>query len=65
MDASPSPHDPEALWENCAPAPRDLPWQEFANPSELRHALAEFSRVTGCGWAGRMLAGLAEWKGDA
>ena len=35
--------------------------QEFASPVEQRRALDEFARVTGCGWAGRMLAGLQAW----
>ncbi len=32
-----------------------------ADSGELRRALEEFATVTGCGWAGRMLAGLRAW----
>ncbi|HRD87380.1 MAG TPA: hypothetical protein PK752_03840 [Accumulibacter sp.] len=39
--------------------------QGFANKVEQRRALAEFGTVTGCGWAGRMLAGLKAWEGEA
>ncbi|WP_186409046.1 hypothetical protein [Candidatus Accumulibacter aalborgensis] len=39
--------------------------QGFANGAELRRTLAEFGTVTGCGWAGRMLAGLKAWEGEA
>jgi hypothetical protein len=38
--------------------------QGFLNPAEQRRALVEFSKVSGCGWAGRMLAGLKAWEGD-
>ena len=39
--------------------------QGFADGAELRRALAEFSRVAGCGWASRMLAGMREWEGES
>lgn len=38
--------------------------QGFANGGEMRRALAEFAKTCGCGWAGRMLAGLNVWEGE-
>ena len=56
-------------WRNGQRRPADifgaLLAQGFLNQAELRRALLEFSKVGGCGWAGRMLAGLAAWEGDS
>ena len=35
--------------------------QGFANHSELRRALREFSQVSGCGWAKHILEGGSSW----
>ena len=37
--------------------------QGFENHAELRRTLVEFGKVTGCGWAGRMLDGIKAWEG--
>lgn len=56
-------------WANGKRRPADLFGallaQGFADGGELRSALAEFATVTGCGWAGRMLAGLKVWEGES